>query len=213
MLDDALAIAGDIAVTPQLIGPAVMIRTTRMHRFVSSLVMCAFFAGQALAADVYQGTVKFKNAAGKQVTTQLTVTLDRTMPEAERLAIVEQVKSNPDSAKSVLAGKPQLGVIEAGDRRVPIRYAYVYSLDDGQNLIVISDEPMGFIGGAKKSKKGFDLTYAMISVNAAGEGKGEIGPAAKIKWMESGAPAPVRYDNQIVWIENVTKTTTGVSDH
>ena len=30
----------------------------------------------------------------------------------------------------------------------------------------------------------------------------------KIKWMESGAPAPVRYDNQIVWIENVTKTTT-----
>ena len=189
-----------------------MIRTTRMHLFVSSLAMCAFFAGQTLAADVYQGTVKFKNASGKQVTTKLTVTLDRTMPDAERLATVEQVKSNPDSAKSVLAGKPQLGVIEAGDRRVPIRYASVYSLDDGQNLLVISDEPMGFIGGAKKSassKKGFDLTYAMISVNASGEGKGEIGPAAKIKWMESGAPAPVRYDNQIVWIENVTKTTTG----
>jgi hypothetical protein len=187
-----------------------MIRITRMHRFVvSSLGMCAVFAGQALAADVYQGTVKFKNAAGKQVTEKLTVTLDRTMPEAERLAIVEQVKSNPDSAKSVLAGKPQLGVIEAADRRVPIRFASVYSLDDGQNLIVISDEPMGFIGGSKKSKEGFDLTYAMISVKASGEGKGEIGPAAKIKWMESGAPAPVRYDNQIVWIEDVTKTTTG----
>ena len=186
-----------------------MIRTTRMHRFVSSLGMCAFFAGQALAADVYQGTVKFKDASGKQVTTKLTVTLDRTMPDEERLATVEQVKSNPDSAKSVLAGKPQLGVIEAGDRRVPIRFASVSPLDDGENLIVISDEPMGFIGGSKKSKKGFDLTYAMISVKASGEGKGEIGPAAKIKWMESGAPAPVRYDNQIVWIENVTKTTTG----
>jgi hypothetical protein len=189
-----------------------MIRTTRMHWFVASLGLCAFFAGQALAADVYQGTVKFKDAAGKPVTGKLTVTLDRTMPDAERLAIVEQVKSNPDSAKSVLGGKPQLGVIEYGDRRVPIRYAYVYPLDDGENLIVISDEPMGFIGGAKKSasaKKGFDLTYAMISFRASGEGKGEIGPAAKIKWMESGAPAPVRYDNQIVWIENVTKTTTG----
>jgi hypothetical protein len=171
--------------------------------------MCAVFAGQALAADVYQGTVKFKNAAGKQVTAKLTVTLDRTTPEADRLAIAEQVKANPDSAKSVLTGQPQLGVIEAEDRRVPIRFANVYDLDDGQNLLVISDEPMGFIGGSKKSKKGFDLTYAMISVNAAGAGKGEIGPAAKIKWMESGAPAPVRYDNQIVWIENVTKTTTG----
>jgi hypothetical protein len=184
-----------------------MLRNTRMHWFVSGLGMCAFFAGQALAADVYQGAVKFKNAAGKQVTATVTITLDRTMPDAERLATVEEVKSNPDSAKSVLAGKPQLGVIEADDRRVPIRYAYVSPLDDGQNIIVISDEPMGFIGGAKKSKKGFDLTYAMITVKASGEGKGEIGPAAKIKWMESGAPAPVRYDNQIVWIENVTKTT------
>jgi hypothetical protein len=186
-----------------------MIRTTRTHRFVSSLGLCAFLAGQALAADVYQGDVRFKNASGKQVSTKLTVTLDRVMPDEERLAIAEQVKSNPDSAKEVLAGKPQLGVIEAGDRRVPIRFASVYALDQGQNLVVISDEPMGFIGGSKKSKKGFDLTYAMISVNASGQGKGEIGPAAKIKWMESGAPAPVRYDNQIVWIENVTKTTTG----
>jgi hypothetical protein len=187
-----------------------MIRTHRRHRFVSSLGLCAFLAGQAGAADVYQGTVTFKNAKGKQVTTQLTVTLDRTTPDEERLAIVEQVKSNPDAAKSVLTGQPQLGVIEAGERRVPIRFASVYPLDEGENLVVISDEPMGFIGGAKKSasaKKGFDLTYAMISVNASGAGKGEIGPAAKIKWMESGAPAPVRYDNQIVWIENVTKTT------
>jgi hypothetical protein len=172
--------------------------------------MCAFFAGQALAADVYQGDVKFKDAKGKPVSTTVTVTLDRTMPDADRMAIVEKVKSDPDSAKSVLAGQPQIGVIEAGDRSVPIRYAHVSSLDDGQNLIVISDEPMGFIGGAKKpasAKKGFDLTYAMISTRASGAGKGEIGPAAKIKWMESGAPAPVRYDNQIVWIENVTKTT------
>ncbi|HEY6640518.1 MAG TPA: hypothetical protein VIZ63_00120 [Povalibacter sp.] len=181
-----------------------------MQWFVSGLGMCAFFAGQALAADVYQGTVKFKNAAGKQVTTALTVTLDRTMPDEERLATAQLVKSNPDSAKSVLAGKPQLGVIEADERRVPIRYAYVSPLDDGENLIVISDEPMGFIGGAKKSassKQGFDLTYAMISIKASGQGKGEIGPASKIKWMESGAPAPVRYGNEIVWIGNVTKTT------
>jgi hypothetical protein len=185
-----------------------MIRNTRLRWFASSLGLCAFMAGPALAADVYQGDVKFKNAAGKQVSTTVTITLDRTMPDAERLATAEQVKSDPDSAKSVLAGKPQLGTIEAGDRRVPIRFVDISPLDDGENRVVISDEPMGFIGGAKKSKKGFDLTYAMISTKASGAGKGEIGPAARIKWMESGAPAPVRYDNQIVWIENVTKTTT-----
>jgi hypothetical protein len=180
-----------------------------MRRLISCLGLCAFFAGPALAADVYQGTVNFKNATGKKVTAQLTVTLDRTMPDEERRAVAEKVKSDPDSAKAILAAQPQLGVIEAGDKRVPIRFASGYSLDEGQNLIVLSDEPMGFLGGSKKSKEGFDLTYAMISVKASGAGKGEIRPAARIKWMESGAPAPVGYDNQIVWIENVTKTTTG----
>ena len=184
-----------------------MLRNTRVHWLVAGLGVCAFLAAQAMAADVYQGTASFKNKAGKKVTATVTVTLDKAMAEEDRAAVVEQVKANPDSAASALAGRPQLGTIQADDKSVPIRFASGYALDEGQNLIVLSDEPMGFIGGSGKSKKGFDLTYAMISVKASGEGKGEIRPAARIKWMESGAPAPVGYDNQIVWIENVTKTT------
>jgi len=176
---------------------------------VAILGLSAVFAGQVLAADVYTGTASFKNKAGKKVTATVTVTLDKAMAEEDRAAIVEQVKANPDSAKSVLASKPQLGTIKADDKSVPIRFASGYALDDGTNLIVLSDEPLGFIGGSNQSKKGFDLTYAMISVKASGEGKGEVRPAARIKWMESGAPAPVGYDNQIVWLENVTKSSTG----
>src|SRR5262245_55144796 len=107
-------------------GSVVMIRNTRMNWLVSGLGVCAFFAGHAFAADVYQGDVKFKNKAGKQVTAKVTVTLDRAMEEADRLAIVEQVKANPDSAKSVLASKPQLGTIQADDKSVPIRFASGY---------------------------------------------------------------------------------------
>jgi hypothetical protein len=174
---------------------------------VAALSACVLFASQAFAADIYQGTASFKNKAGKKVTATVTITLDQTMPDEQRTAVGAQVKANPDAAKSILGAQPQLGTIQADDKSVPIRFASGYSLDEGQNLVILSDEPMGFIGGSKKSKEGFDLTYAMISVKASGEGKGEIRPAARIKWMESGAPAPVGYDNQIVWIENVTKTT------
>ena len=184
-----------------------MLRTTRTHWLVSGFGLCAFLAGHVWAADVYQGDVKFKNKAGKQVTAKVTVTLDGTMPEEERKALVEPSKTDPDAARTALVGKPQLGTIEAEDKSVPIKFASVYDLDDGQNVVVISDEPLGFIGGSGKSRKGFDLTYAMIAVKASGAGKGEIRPAGRIKWMESGAPAPVGYDNQIVWIEYVTKTT------
>ena len=178
-----------------------------MGWLASGLGVCALFAAQAMAADVYQGTATFKNKDGKKVTATVTVTLDKAMEEADRAAIAEQVKANPDSAATVLHSKPQLGTIQADDKSVPIRFASGYALDEGQNLIVLSDEPLGFIGGSGKSKEGFDLTYAMISVRASGEGKGEIRPAARIKFMESGAPAPVGYDNRIVWIENVKKTT------
>jgi hypothetical protein len=189
-------------------GTAIMIGNPRAHWIVSGLAVCAFFAGPALAADVYQGTAKFRNAEGKQISAKVTITLEGTMPEADRLAVVGKIRSNPDSAKSVLAGYPQLGFIEADNRRVPIRYAYVSRLVDGQNITVISDEPLGYIGGAKKdaqSKKGFDLTYAMITMKDAGGSSGEMGPATKVKWMESGAPAPDRYGNKIVWLEDVTK--------
>jgi hypothetical protein len=170
--------------------------------------MCVL-AIPALAADVYEGTAKFRNAEGKSTSTKVTITLEGTMPEADRLAIVEKIRSNPDSAKSVLATKPQLGFIEANSKRVPIRYLYASRLVDAQNITVISDEPLGFIGGAKdaKSKAGFDLTYAMLTIKDTGASTGEMGPATKIKWMESGAPAPERYGNKIVWIENLTKVT------
>lgn len=178
-----------------------------MRSLIFGLTLCAFVASQAFAADVYQGTASFKNKAGKKVTATVIITLDKAMAEEDRTSVAEQVKANPDSAKAALASKPQLGTIQAEDKSVPIRFASGYALDDGSNLVVLSDEPMGFIGGSKKSKEGFDLTYAMITVKASGAGKGEIRPAARIKIMESGAPAPVGYDNQIVWIENVTKTT------
>ena len=184
-----------------------MIGNPRAHWFALGLGI-SVFAGQALAADVYQGTAKFRNAEGKSISAKVTITLEKAMPEADRLAVAEKIRGNPDSAKSVLAGYPQLGSIEADNRRVPIRFANTSALVDGQNITVISDEPLGFIGGAAKdakSKEGFDLTYAMLTIKTEGESKGEMGPATKVKWMESGAPAPERYGNKIVWIENVTK--------
>jgi hypothetical protein len=167
-------------------------------------------ASQALAADVYTGIAKFKNAEGNEVSTKVTISLDGATPEAERKAIAEKVRSRQGSVKTLLAGQPKLGYIEANDRRVPIRYADVSNSLAGPVIRVLSDEPLGFIGGAKKDAKpkaGYDLTYAMVTMKASGKGSGEMSPAAKIKWMPSGAPAPDRYGDRIVWLEDFTKVT------
>jgi hypothetical protein len=166
------------------------------------------FAGQSLATDVYKGTAKFTAADGKRAEVTVTISLDAPTPEAERAALVEQARANTAGIKAALAGQKQLGYIEARDVKVPIRYAYLYAGGDGLNMILLSDEPLGFIGGKKRSAKakpGFDLTYVMVSFNANGNGRGEMAPAGKIKFMESGAPAVEDYGAHVVWLDDVSK--------
>jgi hypothetical protein len=130
------------------------------------------------------------------------------MPEAERTALAEKARTDLAAAKSALAAQKQIGYIEARDRRVPIRYAYVQGGGDGQFVTVISDEALGYIGGDKKGakdKEGFDLTYANIMIDSAGQGRGELAPACKVKFMKSGAPAVDDYGAQVVWLDDVKK--------
>ena len=166
-------------------------------------------AGHALAADVYKGTAKFKDATGQPATASVTISIDEPTPESERTALVAAAKADPKAAKKMLAEHKPIGYIEARDVRVPIKYAYVYPAGDGELINVISDEPLGFIGGDKKSaksKEGFDLTYASLQMNTAGRGRGELAPACKVKWMPSGAPAVDDYGKQVVWLDDVTKS-------
>ena len=173
------------------------------------LVLAAHVAlvGQAMAADVYKGTAKFTNAAGERVSVPVTISIENVTPETERTALLDKARTNPEAARTALAGQKQLGYIEARDRRVPIRYAYAKPGGEGQFITVISSEPLGHIGESKsqKAKEGFNLTYAMLAVNASGQGDGEMAPACKVKWMESGAPAIDDYGSQVVWLDDVTK--------
>lgn len=165
-------------------------------------------AGQVLAADVYQATARYTNAEGERVSTPVTISLEGSTPETERAALVEKVKAKPDSVKELLAGQKQLGYIEAVNRRVPIKYAYVQPGGDGQFITVLSDEALGYIGGNEKyakAKGGFDLTYASVMLDASGKGRGEMAPASKVKFMKSGAPAVDDYGSQVVWLDDVKK--------
>jgi hypothetical protein len=75
------------------------------------------------------------------------------MPDEERMAVAEKVKADPDSAKSVLAGNRNL---DHRSRRQARTDSLCLRLCPrrGSELVVLSDEPMGFLGGSNKSKKG-----------------------------------------------------------
>src|SRR5262245_39977239 len=116
--------------------------TARSQWVVLTLGLLSLATGQALAADVYKASAKFTNGKGGRCSTPVTLTLEGATADADRGALVEKVKADPKSAKSLLTGLKQLGTIEAVDRKVPIRYAYVAPGGDGQFITVISDEPL-----------------------------------------------------------------------
>jgi hypothetical protein len=75
-------------------------------------------------------------------------------------------------------------------------------------MTVISEEALCLHRGRKEVRRaegGFNLTYAMLQMNAAGQGRGEMAPASNVKWMESGAPARRLRKKQVVWLDDVTK--------
>jgi hypothetical protein len=179
----------------------------RSKALVLALGLLSVAAG-AHAADVYKASAKFTNAQGERVSAPVTISIDGQTTETERLALRDMAKADPKAAGGLLSGLKDLGYIEAVDRKVPIRFASVQPGGDGQIITVISDEPLGFIGSNKKyvkSKEGYELTYAMIAVDGAGKGRGEMAPACKIKFMESGAPAVDDYGSQVVWLDDVEK--------
>ena len=182
----------------------------RVHLVVVGLAAQVLFAAPTLAADVYKATARFTNADGERVSTPVTIHLEGATPEAERTALVEKARTDAAAARASLAEQKQLGYIEARERRVPIRYAYVQSGGDGKFVTLISNEALGYIGADKKypkAKEGFNLTYANLMLNASGSGRGEIAPACKVKIMPSGAPAVEDYGSQVVWLDDVTKVT------
>ena len=176
-------------------------------RFVA-LGMLTFVIGESLASDVYRASAKFTDAQGERVSTPVTISIEGHTADADRAALRDKARADPQGAKSLLSGLRDLGYIEVMQRKVPIRYAYRQAAGNGQMITLIGDEPLGFIGSNQKyvkSKEGYDLTYAMITLDASGKGRGELAPACRIKFMESGAPAVDDYGSQVVWLDDIEK--------
>jgi hypothetical protein len=182
----------------------------RIKRLILTLGLLTFAGNAAIAAEVFKGTAKFTDSKDERTSTTVTISLDGRTTDADQAALREKAQGKPGGAKELLAALPELGYIQAVDRKVPIRYAYIRPAGSGQMMTLISDQPLGYVGSNKKyvkSKEGYDLTYVMVAVDGSGKGRGEMAPACKIKFMDSGAPAVEDYGGQVVWLDDVVKAT------
>jgi hypothetical protein len=156
----------------------------------------------------FTATASVKTASGT-VTAPVTITIDRFTAAADRDRLVPLVKANDAAGtRKALAAMDDIGFIQVRDRRTPIKYAYARSVGGGRMITVVSAQPIVHLGGDApnaKPKAGYDLALALLVLDAADTGTGELAPAVSLKVNESGAIETKDYGSEVVRLAGVKK--------
>lgn len=113
------------------------------------------------------------------------VRIERYTPEADRTAVETALKTGGYPAfVAALRKAPEVGYVEVGDRKWPIRWAREQPAGRGRTIVVVTAEPIFFIGGGRvdaKPREGYDVALIRLEVDNVGLGKGSMAAAARVK--------------------------------
>jgi len=136
-------------------------------------------------------------SSGAGVASAMTFQLDAYTPDADRERLLAALKSGGSAAfVAALKKEKAVGAVQAGDRKVTIRYARsVATAKGGRRVVLVTDAPVYFVGGGALDaapKAGFDVAVVEFEVDEVGLGSGTIAMAARVK---PGGPAGVQIDD------------------
>lgn len=178
-------------------------------KFLTSSLLLFALAGAASADETFTATAEAKNAKGEVKTAPVTISYSALSTPAERDAIAAALRSGGHAAAhKVLAGMKDIGFIEAGKRKVALKYAFARPVGGGRMVTVVAAEPMGAVKSDLSigpPKPGYDLTLALLVLDANDAGHGEFTPAAKLKLREDGALTTEDASTETIWLKGVAK--------
>jgi hypothetical protein len=190
-----------------------MNRHTR-HLLAAAVAFATLLAGARAMAQAppltFTATATAKRPGGPGGSRPITIRIDRFATEAERDALAVVVKSRqPGATLKALAGKPDIGYIQLGEKRTPIKYAYARSTGDGRLVTVVTAQPIFFLedpkAAAPKPKAGFELALALLVLDGRDTGEGELSPAAKIRMDDKGAIVTEEYGDEVVRLVKISR--------
>jgi hypothetical protein len=168
--------------------------------------VAAVASAQAPGSISATATVK---RGGATLTAPVTVTIDKYATEAEIAAVRKAGAGGGEALRKALSGLPDVGSIQIGDRRTPLKFAGSRSTGSGRLVTVLTAEPIIHLGAglpAAKSVGGFDVAIGMLVVEAGG-GSGELAPAAKVGLDKDGAIVIEDYGHTVVWLNGLAAKT------
>jgi hypothetical protein len=177
----------------------------------AAAVIVAMTAAQPAQAQpvTFTATASVKGPQGS-ASAPVTITIVRFTSAAERDRLVPLVKANDRAAtRKALAAAEDIGTIQVRDRRIPIKYAYARATGGGRMITVLTAEPILHLGGdapGAKPKAGYDLALALLVLDAADSGTGELAPAVTLMVNEAGSIVTHDYGTEVVRLVDVKKS-------
>jgi hypothetical protein len=136
-------------------------------------------APETFSADARVETGAAAGAANVQIVIQ------RYSPEAERTAVEGALKTGGFAGfVTALRKASEVGHIEFGTQKFAIRYARQTDTPKGRTIVVVTDTPVLFIGGAApdaKPRQGYEVAIVRLEMHAAGMGSGVMAAAARVR--------------------------------
>jgi len=125
-----------------------------------------------------------------------TVAVDRYNTEKERALLADALEHGGyPSFLPKLRQASVVGHLTFGEKTWNIRYAYQQPNEKGRRIVIVTDQPVYFVGGGQtdaKPREGYGVAVVQIEVDDVGLGKGTMAAAARVK---PGGPGGVQIDD------------------
>jgi hypothetical protein len=136
------------------------------------------------------------SVGGGGVAAAMMFQIDAYTADADRERLLAALASGGSAAfVEALKTAPAAGYLQAGDRKVVIRYARVEPTANGRRVVLVTDAPVFFVGGGAPDAAptaGFDVAVVQFEVDVVGLGNGTMAAAARVK---PGGPTGVQVDD------------------
>jgi len=136
------------------------------------------------APETFTATAEVKAATGA-ITAAIQIHIRRYTPDFDRTAVETALKSGGYPAfVTALRKAPEVGSVVVGDRKFPIRWAREQKSANGRTIVVVTDEPVFFVGGGRtdaKPRAGYEVAVIQLLVDDIGDGSGTMAAATRVK--------------------------------
>jgi len=173
-----------------------------IYALVVAVVLSASWGTQSAPSSKQTAPETFRanaqaTSSGGGGAAALTFRVEAYSPDADRKRLVDALASGGSPAfVEALKKEKAIGYVQAGERKVTIRYARTEPAANGKRkVVIVTDAPVHFVGGGALDAKpttGFDVAVVEFEVDVVGLGSGTMAMAAKVK---AGGPAGVQIDD------------------